>query len=122
MVAPLALNGPINGLAFRAWVEQMLAPDLRPGDIAVLDKLGSHKVAGIAEAVQAAGARLLCLRPCSPDDNPVEQVLAGLKRLLGKAAKRTVDPLWTTVGDLLDQFPRHECERYIRHAGYGQPG
>lgn len=120
LVAPLVLDGPINGPSFRAWVEQMLAPELRPGDIVVLDNLGSHKVTGIAEAVQAAGAQLRYLPPYSPDYNPIEQVFAKLKTLLRKAAKRTVDTLWATIGDLLDQFPRDECERYIRHAGYGQ--
>jgi transposase len=122
LVAPLVLDGPINGPAFRAWVEQMLAPELRPGDIVVLDNLGSHKVTGIAEAVQAAGAQLRYLPPYSPDYNPIEQVFAKLKTLLRKAAKRTVDTLWTTIGDLLDRFPCDECERYIRHAGYGQSG
>lgn len=91
LVAPLVLDGPINGLAFRAWVEQMLAPELRPGDIVVMDNLGSHKVTGIAEAVQAAGAQLRYLPPYSPDYNPIEQVFAKLKTLLRKAARRTVD-------------------------------
>jgi transposase len=93
LVAPLVLDGPINGPAFRAWVEQMLAPQLRPGDIVVLDNLGSHKVNGIAEAVQAAGAQLRYLPPYSPDYNPIEQVFAKLKTLLRKAARRTVDTL-----------------------------
>lgn len=91
LVAPLVLDGPINGLAFRAWVEQMLAPELRPGDIVVMDNLGSHKVTGIAEAVQAAGAQLRYLPPYSPDYNPIEQVFAKLTTLLRKAARRTVD-------------------------------
>ena len=120
LVAPLVLDGPINGLAFRAWVEQMLAPQLRPGDIVVLDNLGSHKVTGIAEAIRAAGAQLRYLPPYSPDYNPIEQVFAKLKTLLRKAARRTVDTLWSTIGDLLNRFPNDECERYIRHAGYGQ--
>lgn len=83
----------------------MLAPELRPGDIVVLDNLGSHKVTGIAEAVQAAGAQLRYLPPYSPDYNPIEQVFAKFKTLLRKAARRTVDTLWTTIGDLLDRFP-----------------
>jgi transposase len=120
LVAPLVLDGPINGHAFRAWVEQMLAPQLRPGDIVVLDNLGSHKVTGIAEAIRAAGAQLRYLPPYSPDYNPIEQVFAKLKTLLRKAAQRTVDTLWSTIGDLLNRFPNDECERYIRHAGYGQ--
>jgi transposase len=120
LIAPLVLDGPINGPTFRAWVEQMLVPELQPGDIVVLDNLGSHKVTGVAEAVQAAGAQLRYLPPYSPDYNPIEQVFAKLKTLLRKAAKRTVDTLWATIGDLLDRFPREECERYIHHAGYGQ--
>jgi transposase len=111
-----------SAIGTRAWVEQMLVPELQPGDIVVLDNLGSHKVTGIAEAVQAAGAQLRYLPPYSPDYNPIEQVFAKLKTLLRKAARRTVDTLWATLGDLLDRFPRDECERYIRHAGYGQSG
>lgn len=93
LVAPLVLDGPINGQTFRAWVEQMLVPTLRPGDVVVLDNLGSHKVSGIAEAIQAAGAQLRYLPPYSPDFNPIEQVFAKLKTLLRKAATRTVETL-----------------------------
>lgn len=120
LIAPLVLDGPINGAAFRAWVDQALVPELRPGDIVVLDNLGSHKVAGIAEAIQATGAQLRYLPPYSPDYNPIEQVFAKLKTLLRKAAMRTVDTLWSTIGQLLDRFDPQECERYIRHAGYGR--
>jgi transposase len=120
LVAPLVLDGPINGSAFRAWVEQALVPELQPGDIVVLDNLGSHKVAGIAQAIQAAGAQLRYLPPYSPDYNPIEQVFAKLKTLLRKAAQRSVETLWSTIGDLLDRFDPKECERYIRHAGYGR--
>jgi transposase len=120
LVAPLVLDGPINGQTFRAWVEQMLVPTLRPGDVVVLDNLGSHKVSGIAEAIQAAGAQLRYLPPYSPDFNPIEQVFAKLKTLLRKAATRTVETLWDAIGNLLDRFPSHECERYICHAGYGK--
>lgn len=118
LVAPLVLDGPVNGAAFRAWVQQMLVPVLQPGDIVVLDNLGSHKVAGIADAIQAAGAQLRYLPPYSPDYNPIEQAFAKLKTLLRKAARRTVHELWSTIGCLLDQFPSGECVRYIRHAGY----
>lgn len=119
-MAPLVFDGPINGSVFRAWIEQMLVPELRPGDIVVLDNLGSHKVAGIAQAIAATGAQLRYLPPYSPDCNPIEQVFAKLKTLLRKTAARTVDALWTAIGMLLEQFPATECERYIRHAGYGQ--
>jgi len=83
----------------------------------VLDNLGSHKVAGIEEAIHAAGAQLLYLPPYSPDYNPIEQVFSKLKTLLRKAATRTVDDLWSTIGNLLGQFPSDECVQYIRHAG-----
>lgn len=120
LVAPWVIDGPVNGAAFRTWVQQVLVPVLHPGDIVVMDNLGSHKVAGIAEAVQAAGAQVRYLPPYSPDYNPIELVFAKLKTLLRKAAKRTVDQLWSAIGCLLDQFPLDECERYIRHAGYGK--
>jgi transposase len=116
----LVLDGPINGSAFRVWVHQVLVPVLQPGDIVVLDNLGAHKVVGIATAIEAAGAQLRYLPPYSPDYNPIEQVFAKLKTLLRKTAARTVETLWSAVGTLLNQFSTGECERYIRHSGYGQ--
>jgi transposase len=120
LVAPWVIDGPINGEAFRVWVEKVLAPVLQPGDMVVLDNLSAHKVAGIKEAIQAAGAQLRYLPPYSPDYNPIEQVFAKLKTLLRRAARRAVEDLWITIGCLLDQFAADECERYIRHAGYGK--
>lgn len=120
LVAPWVIDGPVNGAAFRTWVQQVLVPVLHPGDIVVLDNLGSHKVSGIEEAIQAADAQVRYLPPYSPDYNPIEQVFAKLKTLLRKAAKRTVDELWSAIGSLLDQFSIDECARYIRHAGYGR--
>jgi transposase len=122
LVAPLVLDGPINGRAFSAWVHQVLVPELRPGDIVVMDNLGSHKVAGIREAIEAAGAELRYLPPYSPDFNPIEQVFAKFKAGLRKTAARTVETLWSAVGTLLDQFQPTEFERYMRHSGYGQSG
>ena len=122
LVAPLVIDGPINGDIFRAWVEQMLVPVLQPGDMIVLDNLRSHKVAGIEEAIHAAGAQLLYLPPYSPDYNPIEQVFSKLKTLLRKAAARTVNDLWSTIGNLLSQFASDECAQYIRHAGYSKSG
>jgi transposase len=118
LVAPLVIDGPINGELFRAWVEQMLVPALQPGDLVVLDNLRSHKVAGIEEAIRAAGAQLLYLPPYSPDYNPIEQVFSKLKTLLRKAAARTVDDLWSAIGELISQFAPNECLQYIRHSGY----
>lgn len=120
LAAPLVLDGPINGSAFLAWVEQFLAPTLRPGDIVIMDNLGSHKGAGIRQAIEAAGAQVRHLPPYSPDYNPIEQVFAKLKTLLRKTASRTVEALWSSVGALLDQFPPAECRRYIRRGGYGR--
>ena len=122
IVAPLVLEGAINGPAFLAYVRQFLAPTLRPGDVLVMDNLSSHKVAGVREAVEAAGATLRYLPPYSPDLNPIEQAFAKLKALLRDAAARTTEALWAAVGRLLDRFPPAECARYLAHCGYGQSG
>ena len=103
---PYVTDGAINGTVFRAWVEQMLAPELRPGDIVVMDNLTAHKVVGIRQAIEARGAELRYLPPYSPDLNPIEQAFAKLKALLRKAAERTVDGLWNAIGKLLDLFRR----------------
>ena len=116
------LDGPINGQAFVAWVEQFLAPELRLGDIVVMDNLSSHKVAGVKPAIEAAGAALRYLPPYSPDFNPIEQVFSKLKTLLRSAQARTLEALWCAIGSLLDTFPPDECERYIRQCGYCQSG
>jgi transposase len=116
--APCVLDGPINGVSFTAWVEQMLIPTLRPGDIVILDNLGSHKGEAVRKAIRAAGARLLFLPPYSPDLNPIEQVFAKLKILLRKAAERTVEATWRRIGTLLDRFTAAECANYIANAGY----
>ena len=105
-IAPLTVEGPINGPLFRAWVEQHLAPALKPGDIVVMDNLSSHKVAGIREAIEAAGAELRYLPPYSPDLNPIELAFSKLKKLLRDGAERTVDKLWELCGRILDQFTR----------------
>jgi transposase len=114
--------GPVNGRAFAAWVHEVLVPELRPGDIVVMDYLGSHKLAGIAEAIEAVGAQLRYLSAYSPDFNPIEQVFAKLKTAIRKAAARTVETLWSAIGTLLDQFQPAEFERYMQHSGYGLSG
>ena len=116
--APLVLDGPINGESFLAWVEQMLVPTLAPGDIVIMDNLGSHKGKAVRQAIRSAGARLLFLPPYSPDLNPIEQVFAKLKLLLRKAAERSVEATWQRIGTLLDTFPPHECANYLRNSGY----
>ena len=120
LLAPLVLDGPINGQAFVAWVEQFLAPELRAGDTVVMDNLSAHKVAGVKPAIEAAGAALRYLPPYSPDFNPIEQVFAKLKTLLRNTQARTLETLWSAIGLLTDKFPADECKRYIRHSGYCQ--
>ena len=119
-IAPLVLDGAINGEWFRAYVERVLVPDLRRGDVVVMDNLGSHTAAGVRRAVEGAGCRLLYLPPYSPDLNPIENAFSKLKGLLRAAAERTVDGLWTAIGVLLDRFTRRECRNYFRHCGYRQ--
>ena len=119
IIAPLVLDGPMTGPAFRAYVEQFLAPALEPGDVVVLDNLAAHKVDGVRQAIAAAGASILYLPPYSPDLNPIEQLFAKLKALLRKAAARTKDELWQTIGRLLAAVPPSECANYLNHCGYG---
>ncbi len=122
LVAPLVLDGAINGAAFLAYVEQMLCSTLRRGDIVICDNLGSHKVSGVREAIEACGASLLYLPPYSPDLNPIELAFSKLKRLLRSAAERTVDALWSAIGCLLQRFTPNECANYLRHCGYTHSG
>jgi transposase len=118
MVAPMVLDGPINGIAFQAYVDQVLVPELEPGDIVVMDNLGSHKGAGIQAAIEAAGASLLYLPPYSPEFNPIENAFARLKAMLRKAAARTIEGLWNTIGRIVDTFTPAECTNYFAAAGY----
>jgi transposase len=119
--APLVLDGAMNGEAFRAYVEQILAPTLRTGDIVVMDNLGSHKVAGIREAIEARGASLQYLPPYSPDLNPIENSFAKLKSLIRKEAARTRQALWIAIGKFLSRFQPSECANYFAAAGYVLP-
>ena len=118
MIAPFVLSGPINRAAFEAYVEQVLVPELRAGDIVVLDNLSSHKGARTRALIEAAGAQLLFLPPYSPDFNPIENAFAKLKAMLRKAAKRTVDALWSAIGHLVNDFTPTECRNYFAAAGY----
>ena len=118
LTAPAVFDGAINGESFLAYVEQILVPTLKPGDIVVMDNLSSHKVAGVAEAIEAAGAELRYLPPYSPDLNPIEQLFAKLKALLRKVAARTIEALWTAIGQLAKCFEPGECSNYIRNSGY----
>ena len=118
LVVPCVFDGAINGELFLAYVEQVLAPTLTHGDIVIMDNLGSHKVTGVRQAIEAAGARLLYLPPYSPDLNPIEQAFAKLKALLRARALRTVEALWNALGDLVACFTPTECANFLRHAGY----
>ena len=116
--APCVIDGPINGTTFLAYVEQMLVPTLSPGDVVIMDNLGSHKGLAVRRAIRAAGAKLFFLPPYSPDLNPIEQVFAKLKTLLRKAEARTVETTWRRIGQILTQFTSRECANYLVNAGY----
>lgn len=117
-VAPLTIDGAINGATFLAWIEQHLAPTLNPGDVVVMDNLSSHKVAGVREAIEAVGAEVRYLPPYSPDLNPIELAFSKFKKLLRDGAERGVDSLWKLCGKVLDAFSEGECRNYFRHCGY----
>ena len=117
-IAPLTVEGAINGELFLSWVRKELAPALRPGDIVVMDNLSSHKVAGVREAIEAVGAEVRYLPPYSPDLNPIELAFAKFKKLLRDGARRTVEKLWELCGTLLDEFTEQECRNYFKHCGY----
>jgi transposase len=118
IVAPFVLDGPINRDAFETYVAQVLVPELRPGDVVIMDNLSSHKGPSVGKMIESAGASLLYLPPYSPDFNPIENAFAKLKALLRKAAERTVEGLWTAIGRLLDAFTPEECANYFAAAGY----
>jgi len=117
IAAPMVLDGPMDGEAFRAYVEQALAPALRPGDIVIMNNLPAHKVHGVLEAIEAVGARLLYLPPYSPDFNPIEMAFAKLKALLRAAAARTIPDLWQAIAEALKRFTPSECRNYLVAAG-----
>lgn len=118
MVAPMVLDGPINGDWFEAYVAQVLVPELRRGDVVIMDNLSSHKRTSVRELIEAAGATLMFLPPYSPDFNPIEKSFARLKALLRKAAERTVSGLWELIGRLTDIFHPAECANYFHSCGY----
>ena len=118
--APWLLDGPVNGESFRVYVEQVLAPTLRCGDVVLMDNLSSHKGPAIRRLIRNAGAKLILLPKYSPDLNPIEQVFAKLKHLMRKAAAQTRDEVCTTIGALLDTYTARECANYLKNSGYGQ--
>ena len=118
MTAPMVLDGPMNGDAFLAYVEQVLVPTLLPNDVVVMDNLPAHRRAGVRDAIEAAGARLRFLPPYSPDFNPIENAFAKLKTILRKVAARTINDLWSAIGNALPLFSPQQCANYFTAAGY----
>ena len=118
VTAPMVLDGPMTGDAFEAYVEQVLVPTLRPGDIVVMDNLPAHRRSSVRAAIEAAGATLQYLPPYSPDLNPIEKAFAKLKALLRKIAARTITELWDAIRDVLLEFMPAECANYFASAGY----
>ncbi len=118
LAAPMLLDGPMNGDAFLAYVEQVLVPELEPGDVVIMDNLPAHKVTGVRQAIEAAGVKLLYLPPYSPDFNPIEMAFSKLKAILRKAAARSIDDLWQVIADALDSFSQQDCKNYFTAAGY----
>ena len=117
-IAPLCVEGAINGELFAAWVEQHLVRELRPGDVVVMDNLSSHKSPRVTQAIEAAGAEVRYLPAYSPDLNPIELAFSKFKKLLRDGAERTTDKLWQLCGRVLDLFHESECRNYLRHCGY----
>lgn len=118
MTAPMVLDGPINGAWFLAYVHQVLAPTLKPGDVVIMDNLAAHKSTPIRDAIEAVGARLLFLPPYSPDLNPIENAFAKLKAMLRKAAARSIDQLWDAIARIIQTYSPNECANYFAAAGY----
>jgi transposase len=116
--APWLLEGPIDGETFRTYVARVLVPTLRPGDIVIMDNLGSHKGKAVRDLIRSAGAKLFFLPKYSPDLNPIEQVFAKLKHLLRKAAARTIETVCAAIGEILGAFSAEECANYFRNSGY----
>lgn len=118
LIAPMVLDGPMNGEAFLAYTKNFLCPVLREGDWVILDNLSSHKVVGVREAIKSVGAEILYLLPYSPDFNPIEQVFAKLRAYLRKSAKRDLKTLLQALSECLESFSPADCKRYIQNSGY----
>jgi transposase len=118
VTTPMVADGPMDGALFLAYVQQFLCPTLREGDMVIADNLSSHKVAGVREAIEAAGATVCYLPPYLPDLNPIEQLFSKFKAMLRKAATRTLDELWSEIGRIVDTVSASECQNYFRAAGY----
>ena len=122
VVAPFVIDSPVNRVIFEAWVEQALVPELRPGDIVVMDNLSSHKGPAVRALIEGAGACLLYLPPYSPDFNPIENLFSKIKALLRREAARTIDTLWAAIGRILDLVTPRECQNMFAAARYDPDG
>jgi transposase len=120
--APFTINGAVNGEVFLAYVRRVLVPTMKKGDIVIMDNLGSHKIPDIQQALRTAGATLLFVPPYRPDLNPIEMAFSKIKSIPRKKAHRTVEALWTELGEIAKCFSPPECRNYLRHAGYSQSG
>lgn len=118
MTAPMVVDGPMNGEIFLAYVGQVLAPTLKPGDIVVMDNLPAHRAPGVRDLIEAAGAELRYLPPYSPDFNPIEMAFSKLKAFLKKVAPRTLDALWDAIAEALPRFTPQDCANFFKAAGY----
>jgi transposase len=118
LAAPFVIDQPINRRIFETYVERVLDPDLRPGDVVIMDNLSSHKGPAVRIMIEAAGAQLLYLPPYSPDFNPIENAFAKLKAHLRKIAARTIPALWDAIASLIDAVPQTEAANFFRNAGY----
>lgn len=118
LIAPAVLDGPMDGESFLAYTEQILSPALQEGNIVIMDNLACHKVSGVKQAIERAGAELLYLPPYSPDLNPIEQLFAKFKALIRKTGPRTISDLWERIGLLMSCFSAEECKNYFVNSGY----
>ena len=118
--APWFVEGPIDGDSFQLYVEKVLLPTLQPGDIVIMDNLGSHKGKAVRQLIRSVGAKLFFLPKYSPDLNPIEQLFAKLKHFLRKAAARTVEAVCAAIGQILQTFTSEECANYFKNSGYKQ--
>lgn len=120
LTAPCVMDGPINGKLFQLYVQDLLLPALKPGDIVILDNLGSHRSHAVRDAVRSVGATLAFLPPYSPDLNPIEQVFSKIKHWMRMAEERTLNAISNRVAEVVATISEDECQNYIRHVGYGR--
>jgi transposase len=120
ITAPFLLDGPMNGATFLAYVEDVLAPTLKRGEIVIMDNVGVHEVMGVRGAIEASGANVVYLPPYSPDLNPIERFFSKFRAQLRKAAARTIDKLWEVIGLCLTDFSPRECAAYLTNSGYSR--